>query len=416
MRAAVLTCSLCLLTAAQAVAQEIPTTQPPTTLPSTQPPAPQPTAPEVMLSDMTGQGGYTSPGSGRPFSMDGPRFYAAADYMLFWYTPMNCPTLVNTIPSVLVNDPTALPATSFPSKPRVAYNGVSGLRLNLGANFAKTGIEFSGFMLDERVLETTLANNGSPVFIGRPYIDVNTGNPTTLSISLPNQYIGGVNAVVTSQMFGMELNARRSWYTFMSDSTNLIGGIRYFDLQESVDVNSFSFFPTGDSVSIKDSVRTHNSFYGGQIGFSTIYGGDRPGIGFTFTTKSGLGGVNQHVDIVGTNTIVQTGVTTTEAGGLFARGLGAGTFSRGKFAYMQDIDMKITYNFTSSFQVSFGYSLFYLSSVVRAGDQVNLVINPNTIRFTNGGNPSTLTSVPTFAWNTHSFVVQGLTFGAKWQY
>jgi hypothetical protein len=427
MRAAVLTCSLCLLTAAQAVAQEIsttqpPMTQPPATLPATPPPIPaQPTPPEAMLTDMTGAPGSSglmsnAARSGRPFGMQGPCYYAAADYMLFWYTPMNCPTLMNTTPSVLVNDPSAVPATNFPSKTHVSYNGVSGVRVNLGANFAKTGIEFSGFYLGERVLQTSVANDGTPVFIGRPFLDVNNGTLTTLNISSPNQYSGGVNAVVTSQLWGMELNARRSWYTFMSDDSQLLAGIRYMDLQESVNAASFSQFPTGDSVAIQDSVRTHNSFYGAQIGFTTVYGGDRPGIGFVFTTKSGIGGVNQHVDLVGTNTINQSGAVTTEAGGLFVRDFNAGSFSRGKFAYLQDIDLKLTYNFTSNFQVSFGYTLFYLSSVVRAGDQVNLIINPNTIRFTNGGAPTTISSTPAFVWNASSFVVQGLTFGAKWQY
>lgn len=424
MRAALLTCSLCLVTTAQAVAQS-----PPDTLPQAPPPVvvgPSPvvvTAPptmsEAVLNDMTGQtlnGVNARNYSGRPFDMTGPRMWAAADYMLFWYTSMNTPSLVETIPSVLVNNPAAVPATTFPSRSQVHYSGVSGVRVNVGANFDKTGVDFGALYLQQQTLKTNIANDGTPVFIGRPFFDASTGKPTTLNISSPNQYSGGVSSAITSQIFGMELNARRAWYTFLSDSTNLIAGVRYFDLQESIAVSSFSTFPTGDTVAINDSFRTHNSFYGGQIGFSTVYGGCEPGFGFSFTTKSGIGGVNQRVDIVGSNTINQGGVITTEAGGLLARGLNSGSFSRGQFAYMQDLDLKLTYNFTSAFQVSFGYSLFYLSSVVRPGDQIDPVVNSTQIRFTNGGLPSTLGPVPSFQWHAHSFVMQGLTFGAKLAY
>lgn len=456
MRASLLSCSLGLLTAAQAAAQGPPAALPPIPVPkagvvekvvpvpataakaapapatapapaapvliepgTTAPAAVAPALPEATLAGLTGAacGDAGIPDSGRPFSMCGPRFWLGADYTLFWYNPMQVPTLVQTIPSALVNTPNAFPATNFPTDPRVGYNGVSGVRVNAGVNFDKFGVDFSGFLLQQRNLSTQLANDGTPVFLGRPFLDASSGGaPTTLNISSPNQYDGAVESTVTSQLYGFDVNGRRAWYTFVADQTNLLAGFRYIDLRESVGVSSFSQFPTGDTVAITDSFRTHNSFYGGQVGFNIIYGGTEPGLGFQFTSKSGIGGVNQHVDIYGSNTINQGGVVTTEPGGLLARGQTLGSFSRSKFAYMQDIDLKLTYNLTSNFQVSFGYSMIYLSSVVRAGSFVNPLIDPNTIRFTNGGAPSTPSPVPTFAWNAHSFVVQGLTFGAQFQY
>ncbi|VTT99912.1 Signal peptide protein OS=Rhodopirellula europaea 6C GN=RE6C_05291 PE=4 SV=1: DUF1551 [Gemmataceae bacterium] len=439
MRASLLSCSLGLLTAAQAAAQGPPAALPPVPAPKAAvvekaapvPAAPAPAAPlliesgapaavaptlsEATFTGLTGDGGLAP--AGHPFPMCGPRFWIGADYTLFWYNSMQVPTLVQTIPSALVNTPNAFPATNFPSDPRVGYNGVSGVRVNAGVNFDRFGVDFSGFLLQQQNLDTQLANDGTPVFLGRPFLDASAGGtPATVNISVPNQYNGAVESTVTSQLYGFDVNARRAWYTFVADQTNLLAGFRYIDLRESVGVSTFSQFPTGDSVAITDLFRTHNSFYGGQIGFNIIYGGTEPGFGFQFTSKSGIGGVNQRVDIFGSNTITQSGVVTTEAGGLLARSQNLGGFSRSKFAYMQDIDLKLTYNFTSNFQVSFGYSLIYLSSVVRAGSFVNPLIDPSTIRFTNGGAPSTPSPVPTFAWNANSFVVQGLTFGAQFQY
>lgn len=437
MRASLLSCSLGLLTAAQAAAQGPPAALPPVATPKAAlvektpaVPAPAtpmliepgvpavpatPAAPVLPATTATGIAGVAY--DGHPFPMNGPRFWAGADYTLFWYSPVRVAPLVQTIPSGQVNDPMAVPATSFPSNPKIGYNGVSGVRVNLGANFDRFGVDFSGFVLQQMNLNTSLANDGTPVFIGRPFLDASAGGaPTTVNISSPGLYNGAVESTVTSQVFGMELNARRSWYTFLADRTNLIGGVRYIDLRETIGVSSLSTFPTGDTVAISDSFRVHNSFYGAQVGVNVVYGGCEPGLGLQFTTKSGIGGVNQRVEIVGSNTVNLGGVVTTEPGGLLARGGNLGTFSRGKFAYMQDIDLKLTYNFTSAFQVSFGYSLLYLSSMARAGSYVNPVIDPNTIRFTNGGTPTTPSPIPTFSWQSSSFVVQGLTFGAQFQY
>ncbi|MCE9565697.1 MAG: BBP7 family outer membrane beta-barrel protein [Planctomycetes bacterium] len=423
MRVALLTCSLCVITAALASAQSPPATLPTTTPPamppalagaSAVPVAPPPTLSEATLTDLTSDGVSST---GRPFSMSCPRMWANADYLLFWYTPMNTPTLIRTIPAVQANDPNATGTSMFPTKSQVHYDNVSGVRLNVGYNFDTIGFDASGFILQRKSLSTSQFSDGSFLAIAQPYIPAGTGTTTDLLSSRPNPggYSGGVNAAISSQIFGFEANVRRAWFTFMSDSTNIIGGFRYFDLQENLSITSVSRFPSGALQSNSDAIQTHNSFYGGQIGFSTVYGGTEPGIGFTFTTKSGIGDVHQRVDLVGSNAVAVGGVPSVEAGGLYVRGLNAGSFSRDKFGFMQDIDLKLTYNFTKAFQVSFGYSMFYLSSVARPGNQLDPVVNDQNIRFVAVQTPSN-SPQPVFAWHTHSFVLQGLTFGARLAY
>ncbi|MBA4187003.1 MAG: hypothetical protein C0467_03195 [Planctomycetaceae bacterium] len=418
MRAALLTCSLCLLTAAQAVAQTPPVTLPPTTgLAPTLPPTGQPPA----LAEFTTQPPEALTGSGRPFSMNAPQMWAGAEYMLMWYNPMDTPSLIRVVPAGMAGGAGAPALSMFPSKSKVYYDGVSGVRFNLGYNFDTFGIDASGFVMGRQVVSSTLASDGTVVSVARPYTPAGgagaTPTDTDLLFSLPGPlgYSGGVSASISSQVYGFEINARRAWFTFMSDSTSVIGGLRYFDLQETLGVTGTALFPTGDSITVQDSIRTHNSFYGTQIGVSTVYGGNEPGFGFAFSTKMGIGGVNQRVDLVGTNTFVTGGVPDLQPGGLYARGLNAGSFSRGKFAYMQDVDLKFTYNFTSAFQVSFGYSLFYLSSVARPGYQIPATVNDSGIRFVAAPTASS-SPEPVFAWNTHGFVIQGMTFGATFQY
>ena len=76
--------------------------------------------------------------------------------------------------------------------------------------------------------------------------------------------------------------------------------------------------------------------------------------------------------------------------------------------------MKLTYNFTPWVQVSFGYSLIYLSSVMRPGNAIDPVVNDN-IRFVAAPTPSNLNR-PAFAWRAEELVVQGMTFGVRVQY
>lgn len=409
MRAAVLTGIACLLSAAQAVAQA-PTPTPAPTIPQS--------VPTETLMEMTGTAPDVGSATGRPFSTTGPRFWAGADYTLFWYTPMNCQTLIRTFPAyeaVGGANPTTV-LGQFPSKSQIQYNAVSGARVNGGVNFDKFGVDFSGFLLQTRTMHTDQYDDGNTLAIAQPYISAGTGTGTNLFASLPGAYGGGVSAAVSSQLWGLELNATRPWYVFLCDSTSLIGGFRYLDLQESIGISSNSLFPSGLTQNNTDSIRTHNSYYGAQFGFHGRIGGDRPGFGAAATSKMALGAVNQRVDLVGSNTIVPFGgPASVESGGLYVRGANQGTFSRGEFAFLYDLDLKLTYNFTSWFQVSMGYSVLYLSSVVRPGDQIDPVVNDQNIRFVAAPTPSTLPN-PTFVWRAHSFVVQGITFGAQIQY
>src|SRR4029077_5496718 len=143
-------------------------------------------------------------------------------------------------------------------------------------------------------------------------------------------------------------------------------------------------------------------------------GGFDRGFGIDFTAKGAVGGVAQRVETVGYNTFIPGGVPDTQPGGLYARGANLGSFSRNKIAYLQDVDLKFTYNFNRWVQVSFGYYLIYLSSVMRPGDAIDPVVNDN-IRFVAAPTPSNANR-PAFAWRAEELVLQGMTFGFRVQY
>jgi hypothetical protein len=349
-------------------------------------------------------------------AVTGPRFWATGDYMVMWYTPMRTPPLIQLVPSGQVG--TTAPGTSitaFPEENRVNFDAINGLRGFVGASFGRVGVEVGGFVLERTTESASIFSTGTPFAVAQGYISAGSGQSTLLFASLPGQYSGGVSAAAESRLWGVEGNFRFGWYALFSNANDLILGFRYLDLQESLVVDSPSTFPDGDQIIVHDSVRTRNAFYGGQLGFNGRIGGFERGFGLDISTKGAVGGVAQRAELIGSNTFILGGVVDTEPGGLYARGSNAGTFSRTKIAYLQDVDVKLTYNFTSWFQVSFGYSLTYLSSVIRPGNAIDPVINDSAVRFVAEPTPSPLAR-PAFAWRAEELVVQGMTFGARVQY
>ena len=62
-------------------------------------------------------------------------------------------------------------------------------------------------------------------------------------------------------------------------------------------------------------------------------------------------------------------------------------------------------------RVFVGYDFLYLSDVVRAGDQVNLAVNPNPLRGVTGG-----PAQPVFIVRPSDFWAQGVNFGLEFRY
>ncbi len=435
MRSAVLAGSVCLLTAGIAVGQTPPTELPPT-LPPAGPlsvyPAPvQSGAPVPQVAPGTAIPGlpdFGSPPPGNvaapniplddPWAITGPNGYASVDYAMWWYTPMNSVPLISTVPTAfaVATPPPGVTQTYFPVGNRISFNKADGVRLNAGLNWQRWGVDFSGFVLERRSKASGLFNAAVPEAVGQTYTSAGTGGQTVLYASLPNQYIGGVRVATESQIWGAEANVRHAFYVFLTDSTDILTGLRYFALQESVTMNSPSFFPNGTSLSVTDSFRTQNSFYGWQVGFNKRVGGYNKGWGLDVTTKTGIGGIRQQVDVVGSNTFTAPGFPPdTEPGGLYARGLNLGRYTRTRFGVMQDLDIRVTYNLGPSVQLFAGYTLFYLSSVMRPTEAIDPVVNDGDIRYIANTTPSVLNR-PNFIWKGTGFVVQGITMGFRLQY
>lgn len=75
------------------------------------------------------------------------------------------------------------------------------------------------------------------------------------------------------------------------------------------------------------------------------------------------------------------------------------------------MQVNLGYNITDHVRVFVGYDFLYLSNVIRAGDQVNLNVNPNRFLGISGGPANS-----PFAFHTSDYWAQGLNFGLEFRW
>ena len=352
--------------------------------------------------------------------------WATAEYLLWWNTPMNTPDLIQTVPAAVANAnlggslPAGAATRVFPKDRQLDFGAMSGVRTFLGAYNAsgEWGADVGFFLLETKTERKSLFSAGLPNAIARQYINVADGEPVSLYSSLYPRYAGGVTVKADTQTWGVEANARHHTYALIADRNEILGGFRYIDLQESIKINDVSVFPpdtaspNGSRLDVLDVVRTHNQFYGGQIGLVNRFGGCERGFGLDTITKFALGGMHQRAQLFGSNTFSAPGEPNdTENGGLYARPFNQGVFERSITACAVDFTANLTYNFSPRAKVFFGYSILWLSSVARPGEQIDPVINDSRVRFI--GDPTQNdVNAPRFRWRANDYWVQGMNFGA----
>lgn len=166
---------------------------------------------------------------------------------------------------------------------------------------------------------------------------------------------------------------------------DLLTGFRYFGHEEDLEivdrsrilaggVAAFNGFGVGSgaTLTVSDTFGARTNFYGGTAGARFSWG--RGGAMFIdLSGKVSIGGVRQIVQVDGTTTVSQGPfiTPTTTQGGFLASGNQLGRRSEGRFAVLPEGDLKIGFQLSNAINIFAGYQVIYLSSVARAGDQLN---------------------------------------------
>jgi hypothetical protein len=300
----------------------------------------------------------------------------------------------------------------------------SGARITLGfwcddcRDFA---VEGSYFFLGQQSTRFAASSDGSTV-LARPFFDPTVGTQPQANaelVAFPNRLAGTVNVSLTTRLDGAEANFRANLCRGCCCRTDLLFGFRYIGLDDSLQIGEALTVlspasAAGTTFAVSDRFSTRNNFYGGQVGLDSEY---RRGRWFLDLKSKVALGSNHEVVTIGGNTIITTpgGTPANLTGGLLALPSNIGRFSRDMFVVAPEATINLGYQVTPGLRVFVGYNILYLSNVVRAGNQIDPVVNPTLLPSTTPTTPS-LPSRPAFVFKGTDFWAQGINFGLEYRY
>ena len=103
----------------------------------------------------------------------------------------------------------------------------------------------------------------------------------------------------------------------------------------------------------------------------------------------------------------------TSPGGLLALSSNSGVFNRNVFAVAPETRIHLVYDINARTSIHFGYSFLYWSRVVRAGDQIDPVVNPALLP---PPVPGASPLRPAFTFQGTSFWAQGIDLGLDFRF
>jgi hypothetical protein len=388
--------------------------------------------------------------SSEPVMMDGPavwdngavggpsnRFWAGADYLLWWIKDSKLPPLVTTGPAAS-GGALGYPGTSilFGGTHDYDHEDFSGGRFTAGMwlDCERTvGLEGSYFFLGGH---NNFFNAGSSGAVGsavlaRPFYDLSSGGASNSELAafpgwgfLGPQVGGSIHVALNSSLQGAEANGVLNLACSPCFRFDLLGGFRYLELREDVDIlehvnvlptaDTAAFGPVftpGNQIDLFDGFGTRNHFYGGQIGGRAEWVRGR--IFVDVLGKVALGDTDEELDING-NTLVTTaaGARTRTPGGLLALSDNIGSYSRNRFAVVPEAGVNVGYQINCHLRAYVGYTFLYWSDVARPGDQINLGLNSNRAPTSGTYNPAA-TPARVVAIRDTDFWAQGINFGLE---
>ena len=328
-----------------------------------------------------------------PCCLQRPRGWIRGEYLLWGISSQNLPPLLTGENEPIRGPDQAgvLPVSPILFGEEEAWDRArSGGRVALGFWFPRRcnwGLDGGAFMLGHRAtrFEASSDANGSPV-MARPYFQPAFGGEAAGEaaqlVSYPDLLSGRISYASSTRLWGADMNLRHRLNCGPRWWLDGFAGYRHVQLNDTLDIRedltNLQFTPGAGETQrfiVHDHFSTRNRFNGGQIGLE----GEVKILRRWFiagNAKLAIGSVRQIVNIDGSTTFVNSSEgTVTGRGGLYALVSNIGRYERNEFAVVPEFGIKIGFDINDHWRVYAGYNVLYISSVVRAGDQIDRVVN-----------------------------------------
>jgi len=345
--------------------------------------------------------------------------HASFEYLSAWIKNARVPPLVtadgNGVPGT-AGTRVVLDNLDFADRAR------QGGQLTLGYRFeraAPADIEVSYFFLPGSRSEASFASmpSGEPL-IARPFINVATGLPDATRVSSPGVASGSLAIGASTRLSGAEANVATLLVSTDTCHMSALGGLRLLRIEDELAFDErFQVFPGvpgfgGSAVDLHDGLRTVNRFFGAQLGIDTElrYGA----LAIDFRGKLGVGQMRQLADIDGvTNVLPPNASTIAYQGGLLALRTNIGRHRRNKLAFLPEASVGAGWRLTRNLKAYAGYALLWVDNVVRAGEQIDRVVNTTQFPIISGNGPLSGPARPALDFAGKGFWMQRLAVGLE---
>ncbi|MCZ2340723.1 MAG: BBP7 family outer membrane beta-barrel protein [Bacteroidales bacterium] len=285
--------------------------------------------------------------------------------------------------------------TTPPASPfRTGFRFDGGVWLNEPRTF---GIEAGSLYLPQAGGSTQVAAGG-PTSLLIP-VNPTCGCPTRLVSFAGPDRAGVFTADWSSRFVSADIDLWRELYR--GDHLRIAGtaGYRFGYLAEDLTARTATMASGAGATRFLDHVGTNNQFHGGQLGLT---GGVRTNRWtFDLSGEIALGSVFSTSNLTGSTAMG----AHLSPGGIFARPANSGRTESHRFAVLPTVSAQVSRQFSDHGKLFVGYTLHYLTDVVRPGN----ALGPS-------GDPGDWGLALRHPVTTADFWVQGVNLGVEWEY
>ncbi len=343
------------------------------------------------------------------------------DALLWFGQRRNAPPLITTAAQgVLPLAGNAGVTTLFGGEDGISSGLIPGYRLSGGKYIdgcQKIGIGGQVFGIFQSSTTEAAASNGA-TSIGIPFYNDTLDTDDAYLVAFNNgnpAYAGSVTGRADLNMIGAEASVYLLLGRSRDHRLDLVTGYTFNRLKDSVSLVSSSEdqvvgngIPDGTIFNTNDLFANENLFHGAHVGMLSSVVHQR--ITLSTLAKVSFGNMQQSASVSGSTTEQFNGATTTYAGGILTQQSNITEFSRNRFAFIPQMNVKMGYSLSDCLQVNVGYSFMCWSSVGLAGNQIDRTVD---IQQALGGAPS---NRPAFNFQESAYWMQGVDLGLTMTY
>lgn len=258
------------------------------------------------------------------------------------------------------------------------------------------------------------ATSDGSVLLARPYYNAIDGSPQSEIIAGPGPrglLSGGFNGYSRIEFFSQEVNVIRPLWDTPTARLDLLAGARFLQMRDRTDLTTASKLLPDAAIVFgqADHFRAHDLFTGGQLGLRGEVSSGRWFLGSR--AEVALGGNNQKVRAFGDRVYHTPLERTTSYQGFSVQPSNAGTHTRTSFNSIYELNVNAGVRLWGQTRWFVGYTLFVWDAPIRAGDQIDLALNPT--QFTG---PLVGPARPHVPFKEDVLVIQGVNFGLEFRW